>query len=235
MQACGRSLARPFLSRAAPANHIPSKEERMRTLWTMAALGLLVSPACKNSGIEGEQPADPVKAEQKKAEDDFKRASDAQKKANDEQQQAKSAQADVEKARKDLQEKEQKAQKEQGESQQAQNSAMTEAQKAQTEGQQAQRRAQQALEQQQSAQQTAQSGASNPGTSEVTGKIARATATEIQLENNAQPLKIDSSTQVTLDGQSASADQLSAGTDVRASFRTDSGEAHAIRIEAKSK
>lgn len=207
----------------------------MRTLWTMAALGLMVFPACKNSGIEGQQPADPVKAEQKKAEDDFKRASDAQKKASDEQQQAKSAQSDVEKARKDLQEKEQKAQKAQVESQQAQASAMTEAQKAQAEGAQAQQRAQQGLQQQAQAQAQQPAAGSSSGTSEVTGKLARASSSEIQLENNAQPLKIDASTQVTLDGQAASAEQLPAGAEVRASFRTDSGEAHATRIEAKSK
>jgi hypothetical protein len=210
----------------------------------MAALGLLVFPACKGGGIEGEQAKDPVKVEQKKAEDDFKRASDAQKKASDEQQQSKSAQADVEKARKDLQEKEQKAQKQQSESQQAQASAMTEAQKAQAEGAQAQQRAQTALQQQQANQaqgqqqaQAAQQPAAGPGagTSEVSGKLARATSSEIQLENNAQPLKIDSSTQVTLDGKTASADQLPAGAEVRASFRTDSGEAHATRIEATSK
>lgn len=207
----------------------------MRTLWTMAALGLLVLPACKGGGIEGQQPGDPVKVEQKKAEDDFKRPSDAQKKAGDEQQQAKSAQADVEKARKDLQEKEQ------GEAQQAQAGATTEAQKAQTEGLQAQQRAQQALQQQQAAQapqaqgQQQSAAGSSSSTSDVTGKIARATSSEIQLENNVQPLKIDSSTQVTLDGQASSADQLPAGTEVRASFRMDSGEAHAIRIEAKSK
>ena len=47
--------------------------------------------------------------------------------------------------------------------------------------------------------------------------------------------EIDSSTQVTLDGQTASAEQLPAGAEVRASFRTDSGEAHATRIEAKSR
>jgi hypothetical protein len=224
----------------------------MRTLWTMAAMGLLAFPACKQGGSEGQQSGDPVKAEQKKAEEDFKRASDAQKKASDQQQQAKSAQTDVEKARKDLQEKEQKAQKSQTESQQAQASAATEAQKAQTEGAQAQQRAQQALQQQQavqsqnqqqtarseqqSAQQSQQSAATPAaGTSEVTGKIARATSSEIQIENNAQPLKIDSSTQVTLDGRSTSAEQLPAGTEVRASFRTDGGEARAIRIEAKSK
>jgi colicin import membrane protein len=201
-----------------------------RTAWTMAAFGLLVFPACKQGG-DGQQ-GDPVKAEQKKAEDSFKRASDAQKKASDEQQQAKSAQADVEKARKDLQEKEQKAQKQQSESQQAQANASTEAQRAQSEGAQAQQRAQQALQQQQ-----AQQSAATPpsGTSEVSGKLARATSSEIQLENNAQPLKIDSSTQVTLDGQTASAEKLPAGSEVRASFRTDSGQARATRIEAKSK
>jgi chromosome segregation ATPase len=208
----------------------------------MAASGLLALAACKGGGIEGQQPADPVKAEQKKAEDDFKRASDAQKKASDEQQQAKNAQADVEKARKDLQEKEQKAQKQQSESQQAQASATTEAKKAQTEGVQAQQRAQDALQQQQAARAQDQQQAAQPsaagsaaGTSEMTGKLARATSSEIQLENNPQPLKIDSSTQVTLDGQAASAEQLPAGADVRASFRTDAGEARAIKIEAKTK
>ena len=212
----------------------------MRTLWTMAALGFLVLPACKGGGIELEQPADPVKTEQKKAQDDFKSASDAQNKASDEQKQARSAQADVEEARKDLQDKEQKAQKQQGEAQQAQASATTEAQKAQTGGVQAQQRAQQQQSAQAQGQQTAQGGqqpasGSSSGTTEVTGKIARATSSEIQLENNPQHLKIDSGTQVTLDGQAASAEQIPAGAEVRASFLTSSGEAQAVRIEARSK
>jgi len=73
------------------------------------------------------------------------------------------------------------------------------------------------------------------GTSEVSGKIARATSSEIHLENHPQPLKVDSSTQVMLDGRTVSIDQLPAGTEVRASFRMESGEAWATRIEAKSK
>jgi len=202
----------------------------MRTLCALVAMGLLAFPACKQGGSQG-QPGDQVKAEQKKAEEGFKRSEDAQKKATNEQQQAQSAQADVEKARKDLQEKEQKASKQQSEAQQAQTSAMAESQRAQSEGAQAQQRAQQTLQQQ--AAQSASSGSSS-STSELTGKLARATSSEIQLENSPQPLKIDSSTQVTLDGQPASAGQLPAGSEVRASFRQDYGEAHAIRIEAKS-
>ena len=57
---------------------------------------------------------------------------------------------------------------------------------------------------------------------------------EIQLDSNPQPLKIDSSTQVMLDGKTASADQLQPGSEVRASYTQQSGEAHAIKIEAKS-
>jgi hypothetical protein len=37
-----------------------------------------------------------------------------------------------------------------------------------------------------------------------------------------------------LDGKTASADQLAAGSEVRASYRQQSGEAHAIKIEAKT-
>ena len=224
----------------------------MRTSWAIAALGIFAFSACKETARDGQQPGDQVKTEQKRAEGDFKRAEDAQKKASNEQQDAKSAQSDVEKARKDLQEKEQKAQKQQSEAQQAQASATTEAQRAQSEGTQAQQRAQQALQQQQasqaqSQQQTAQAeqqsaqtsqqsvSGGGSGTSELTGRLERATASELRLENNAQPLKIDSSTQVTLDGQNTSADQLPPGSEVRASFRQDSGEARAIRIEAKSK
>jgi len=69
---------------------------------------------------------------------------------------------------------------------------------------------------------------------EVTGKIAKATSSEIHLDNHPQPLKVDSSTQVTFNGRTASLDQIPAGTQARVSFRTDSGEARATRVEARS-
>jgi len=118
---------------------------------------------------------------------------------------------------------------------QAQQRAQQALQQQQTSQAQAQRQAGQAQEQSGQASQQAASAGSASGTTEVTGKIARATASEIQLENNPRPLKIDQGTQVMLNGQTASAEQLSAGTEVRASFRPDSGEARAIRVEATSK
>ena len=69
---------------------------------------------------------------------------------------------------------------------------------------------------------------------DLTGKLARATSSEVHLENHPQPLKVDSSTQVTLNGKTASVDQIPPGTQVRVSFRTESGEARATKIEAKS-
>jgi len=69
---------------------------------------------------------------------------------------------------------------------------------------------------------------------DLTGKIARATSSEIQLENHPQVLKVDSSTQVTLDGHTVRADQLPAKAEAKVSYRTESGEARATRIEAKS-
>ena len=69
---------------------------------------------------------------------------------------------------------------------------------------------------------------------DLTGQIARATSSEIQLENHPQVLKVDSSTQVTLNGKTVSVEQLPAGAEVRVSFRTDAGEARATKIEAKT-
>jgi outer membrane lipoprotein SlyB len=69
---------------------------------------------------------------------------------------------------------------------------------------------------------------------DLTGKIARATASEIQLENHPQVVKVDASTQVTLNGRTVSVEQLPAGAEVRVSLRTVSGEARASKIEAKT-
>ena len=47
-------------------------------------------------------------------------------------------------------------------------------------------------------------------------------------------MKVDANTQVTLNGKTVSVEQLPAGAEVRVSFRTESGEARASKIEAKT-
>lgn len=206
--------------------------------WLWLATLLLAAPACKQQGngslTAGRQENDQVKQEQKQAQDSLKQAEDAQKKATREQDQARSAQADVDKARQDLNDKQQKAQQQQSEAQQSQAQAQQQGQSAQQNASEAQQRASEAQNAQQSASASQQPGSTAGGEEQITGKLAKVSDTELQLDSVPQPLKIDSSTQVTLDGQPASAAQLQPGTDVRASFRRQGSEATAIKIDAKS-
>lgn len=217
----------------------------MRTMnWIWGAALLAVAPACKMNDTpasnDGKQ-TDQVTAEQKKAEDAFKKAGDAQKQAIKQQDQAKKAAADVQKAQTDLREKEQKAQQALTGAQQSQVQAQQQGQVAQQTAVGSQQKATEALTQQQAQQQQASttkqqasaeaSAPASPGEQQVSGKLAKASDTELRLESVEQPLKIDSSTQVTLDGQTSSAAQLQLGSDVRASYRPDRT---ATRVAAKS-
>lgn len=73
--------------------------------------------------------------------------------------------------------------------------------------------------------------AANASGQEVSGKLAQASDTQLRIDSLQQPLKIDSSTQITLDGQPTSAAQLQPGSEVRASYRPDGT---AIKVDAKS-
>ncbi len=126
----------------------------------------------------------------------------------------------------------QKEQKERTEAQQAQQRAQQEGQSAQQEASQAQQRASQA--QQSQAQQSQQGASASEQT--VAGRVAQVSASELTLDQ-ATPsrLKINDSTQITVDGQPGSVSQIPQGSEVRAAYRMDGGEATAIRVEAKSR
>lgn len=228
-----------------------AKGESMRrnVLSVVGAAALLVCAACKSSGPsssnanQGASASDQVTAEQKNAEQSLKRAEDAQKKAGDEQKQATSAQQDVQDAQRKLTEAQQKEQKERAEAQQAQQRAQQEGSSSQQQAAQAQQRAaqaQQAQAQQSQAQQAQTAPAPQTSTSQaeqtVTARVAQVSGSELVLDQgNPSHIKLNDSTQVTVDGQPASADRISEGSQVRAAYRMDSGEPTAIRIEAKSK
>ncbi|HEY2027733.1 MAG TPA: hypothetical protein VGH20_00870 [Myxococcales bacterium] len=222
------------------------------TKWLMVAALFAVAPACKNengsvTGQKNNEQTDQVKSAQQNARDGFKKAEDAQKNAMKQEDQAKSAQSDVQKAQQDLQQKEQKAQQAESSAQQAQAQAQQQGQAAQQTASASQQQAAQALtqEQQQQAQQQKQAAQTQQASAdqrsqtataatsgqEVTGKLAQASDTQLRIDSLQQPLKIDSSTQVTLDGQPSSAAQLQPGSEVRASYRPDGT---AIKVDAKS-
>jgi hypothetical protein len=68
------------------------------------------------------------------------------------------------------------------------------------------------------------------------GQLVRASKDEVVLKPQGDPkelkLKVDSSTQVLIDGRQASASDLREGSQVRASFDASKGEPRATRIEA---
>ena len=71
----------------------------------------------------------------------------------------------------------------------------------------------------------------------VTADVVKASEQELLLGQGGEPsmrLTLNPQTQVTLDGRPASAAQLEEGAQVRASYRSESGEQVATRIEAQS-
>jgi colicin import membrane protein len=208
---------------------------RIPSLFASVAI-LLAGTACKDAGqgSSGQKPGatatDQVQADQKNAQKDLKRAEDAQKKAADEQAQATRAQKDVQDAQKKLTEAQQDEQKQRAEAQQAQARAQQEGKSAQEQASQAQQKAAQAQQWQAAAAQPSQ------GEQTVTGRATQVSSSEVVLDA-ASPsrIKVNEATQVTVDGQSASVAQIPQGSEIRASYRMDGGEATAIRIEVKTK
>jgi len=201
----------------------------------LGAAALLICAACKNSappsGSANQSASDQVSAEQKNAEQSLKRAADAQKKAGDEQKEATNAQEDVQDAQRKLTEAQQKEAKQRTEAQQAQQRAQQEGTASQQQASQAQQRASQA--QQTSA--ASQTGSAQ-GEQTVAARVAQVNGNELVLDQGSPSrIKLNESTQVTLDGQPASAGQIREGHQIRAAYRMDSGEATAIRVDATSK
>lgn len=212
---------------------------REAVLPIMGAAALLICAACKNStppsGSANQSASDQVSAEQKKAEQSLKHAEDAQKKAADEQKEATSAQKDVQDAQRKLTEAQQKETKQRAEAQEAQQRAQQEGTTSQQQASQAQERASQA-QQAQAQQAPAASQMGTPGEQTIAARVSRVNGKELVLDQGSPSrIKLDDSTKVTVDGQPASADQIREGSQIRAAYRMDSGEATAIRVDATSK
>jgi len=213
---------------------------RRAVLPILGAAALLICAACKNSappsGSANQSASDQVGAEQKNAEQSLKRAADAQKKAGDEQKEATSAQEDVQDAQRKLTEAQQKETRQRAEAQQAQEHAQQEGTASQQQASQAQQRASQAQQtQEQQASAGSQAGTAQ-GEQTVAARVSQVNGNELVLDQgNPSRLKLNDSTQVTVDGQPASANQIHEGHQIRAAYRMDSGEATAIRVDATSK
>ncbi len=76
------------------------------------------------------------------------------------------------------------------------------------------------------------SAKSSAATQEVSGKVQKydKDAKQITLDNSSQPLKLSANTQVTKNGQPASAADIHEGDDVRASFSRDGSTVDVIDI-----
>jgi hypothetical protein len=71
---------------------------------------------------------------------------------------------------------------------------------------------------------------------DVSGRVAHASAGEVTIDRKDLPpatLKVEPGTKIQVDGKRASADQLQAGQEVRASFNLRGGNAEAVELKAK--
>ena len=231
--------------------------------WGALAAGTVIAlgfAGCRQEGEQRQQPeggvAGQVEAAQRQAQEAFEKAQRAQQQAGEQQQAAQRAQTDQEKAAQQAQEAEQRAQTEQQKAQQAQQQAEQQARQAQQQASQAQQQASRAMQQEQmERQQQAQAqrqpspgaGAMAGGattqpqqqtpTQTVSGQLVEASPNEIRVgpaTGNEIRLQVNPNTQVTQNGQTASVSDLQPGSQVRASYNVQQGQAVATRIEATS-
>ncbi|HEY2029311.1 MAG TPA: hypothetical protein VGH20_08890 [Myxococcales bacterium] len=207
----------------------------MRNIRWVAAAGLLVG--CAMGGQQTKQ-SETVSA-QSQATQSFQAAADAQKRATDEQQKAEQAHQDVIQAQKALAEAQAKMNAQQAKADQAQADAQRLASAATEQGQMSQQQAQQAMqtetqEHQSKAKQNLQQWTQNQ---EVQGTVISAGSDQVSVrtdDSQTLNLGVNDTTAITLDGKTASAQQLMPGTDVRASYQMIDGKATAVKVRAHS-
>jgi dsDNA-specific endonuclease/ATPase MutS2 len=206
---------------------------RMSWLATIPALALACATGSKN-----EKPSSEAVKTQSQAQAALQRAADAQKRALEEQQKAEQLQQEVVQKQKALADAQArlnaqraKAQQAQREAQQLAAEAQQEAQREQTQAMQLQR--QQAQTHQQLAQQNQQQWTQ---TRTVDGRVVSAGGNELTVRAPDQgdlKLKATDSTTVTVNGRSATLDQITPGEDVRASYQVIDGQPVALTVEAR--
>lgn len=214
---------------------------------TGLAVGLVVSAGCQKKESDQEQGARPT-AEQKldqaqreteqayesakekteEARSKAEEAIDTNKEAMEQRQEATQAQQEAEQAQ-------QEAQQAQQEAQQATQSAQERAQSARSRAQQAAEEGAQPAEQEAQQQQPQDQAMQQTGTETAEGTIEEATSDHVIVRREGQPdlrLEVDpQQTEVLLDGQESSPAQLSEGTRVKVSYRTEADQPVAQRIE----
>lgn len=206
----------------------------MRNMRWVAAAGLLVGCAM---GGQQTKTSETVSA-QSQAQQSFQAAADAQKRATDEQQKAEQAHQDVIAAQKALAEAQARQRAQQAKADLAQSDAQRLAAAATEQGQASQQQAQQVMKTEaQQHQQVVQKNQQWTQSQEVNGTVISAGNDQLAVrteDSQTLNLGVNDSTAITLDGKTASAQQLMPGTDVRASYQMIDGHATAVRVRARS-
>lgn len=205
--------------------------------------------AVENAQEQSEQAFDQAKDAQEKATDEQRDAARAQRDLQEAQKDLTEAQARVQKEAQEAQQAQQQAQQETQQAEQtaaqAQQNALEaqrqqQAELAQQSQQQAQQAQQQAQQTQQQAQASAASGqaASTPaqGRSEqvIVGQVLTVNDREVLVSSRGEPqlrLQVQPGTVITVDGRTARATDIEEGSQVRASYNTQTGEPTATRID----
>lgn len=209
----------------------------------------------QQEGAGGSGPAAQVEQAQQETQQAFEQARQKQQEASSKQQEAQTAQQQVQKEQQELQQAEQQAQAKGQQAQQAQQDAQQTAQQSQQRAQQAQQQASQAMQQQQQqqeqqraeqarqmeqqSQQPQQATGGSGMQQQVSGELSSAQSNAVVIQSASEgsiSLKVDPSTQVFIDGQQGSIQELQQGSDVRASYTVDqqNNQKKAIRIEVTS-
>jgi colicin import membrane protein len=186
--------------------------------------------------------AQKAQQEQSKAQ---KKAAEAEAKATQESQQAQQAQSRAQQETQQAQSEASSAQQQamQAQSQQGQEARSQAEQQSKQARQQAEQEGQQEMQQQAQQdqhrqQQQAQAAPPVEGNVQtVTGTVVSATSDQVVVRAPGQPqimLRVTENTQVTRDGQAASINELTEGSEVRASFQESGGQKTAHQIEATS-
>jgi colicin import membrane protein len=209
----------------------------MRSKIWVAAIALTFG--CAMLGGSQESKKSETLTQQDQAQQSLQRAADAQKKAADEQARVEQAQQEVTQKQKELADAQAKLRGQTAKAEQAQRDAQEATRLSHQEASQQQ---QQALQTQRSEtqQRRSQNEQNQSWTQEQTanGTVVQAANDQVQIrtqDKNLLQLQITDSTAVTLNGQTATAAQLPAGTDVRASYQMVNGQPKALKIDATSK
>lgn len=224
-----------------------------RTSAVVLALGattLLV--ACEQrEGQGGSGPNDAIARAQEASEQALREAREAQSKASEQQQKAEKAREKAQRESDEADKARAEAQSEFDKAQQLQSEAQARAQQAQQQVQQNQQQAAQAqaqLQQEQQQrrqsklqqeQQALQGGGGQGGQQLLVGTVARAGAKEVTVrpdngQSDALTLAVDERTEIVVDGQRASAEQLSAEQHVNVTWQQAPGMPgpRAVKIDA---